>query len=200
VLKLVSYERNLAKYRRTRLLQGEFLIDRKGDFMNIRYFNNPKTLEDLKKQYRELAFIHHPDRGGSNEIMKIINAEYDELFEIVKDIHRIKDGEPYTASQKTSETAEQFKDIITELMRMDNILIEVIGCFIWITGNTKIYREKLRELNFLCHKQKKAWYLKPEDYINRSQRYYDLDEIRAMYGTTGMVESTGTMKLTLKRK
>jgi len=29
----------------------------------IRYFNNPETLEDLKKQYRELAFKHHPDRG-----------------------------------------------------------------------------------------------------------------------------------------
>jgi DnaJ-class molecular chaperone len=30
---------------------------------NIRYFDNPETLEDLKKQYRELAFKHHPDRG-----------------------------------------------------------------------------------------------------------------------------------------
>ena len=43
---------------------------------NIKYFHNPQTLEDLKKQYHELAFKHHPDRGGSNEDMKTVNIEY----------------------------------------------------------------------------------------------------------------------------
>jgi len=96
---------------------------------NIKYFNNPQTLEELKKQYRELAFKYHPDRGGNNEIMKIINYEYDELFKELKYIHRTKEGETYTASQKTSETSEQFKDIINELMNMDNIVIETIRLF-----------------------------------------------------------------------
>ena len=165
--------------------------------MAIKHFSNPQTLEDLKKQYRELAFRHHPDRGGSNEEMKAVNNEYDELFKTLKDVHRNKDGETYTAKQATSETPEQFKSIIDELMRMDNIIIEIIGCFVWVTGNTKTYKDKLKELKFQWHSKKIAWYLKPEDYKKRSHKDYDLDEIREMYGTEGAVHSKGTVKLTV---
>ena len=43
------------------------------------YFNNIRTLEALKKAYRELAMLHHPDRGGDTATMQAINAEYDEM-------------------------------------------------------------------------------------------------------------------------
>jgi curved DNA-binding protein CbpA len=162
---------------------------------NGKYFSNPQTLEDLKKQYRELAFKHHPDRGGNNETMKAINNEYDELFKTLKDVHRTKEGETYTAKNETGETSEQFKDIINELMKMDDIVIEIIGCFIWCTGNTKVYKEKLKELKFQWHSKKTAWYLKPEDYKRRSHGDYELDEIREMYGTEGAVHRRGRDKL-----
>ena len=161
----------------------------------MKYFNNPQTLEELKKQYRELALKHHPDCGGSNEAMKCVNGEYDELFEVLKNVRRNKDGEKYTASNGTTETADQFKNIIDELMKMDGIIIEVIGCFVWVTGNTKPYKTKLKELKFLWHSKKIAWYLKPEDYKNRSRGDYDLEEIRVMYGTSGEMNSKGTVKL-----
>ena len=35
--------------------------------------------EEIKKVYRKLALIHHPDRGGDQERMKLINAAYDIL-------------------------------------------------------------------------------------------------------------------------
>ena len=127
--------------------------------------------------------------------MKKVNAEYDELFKVLKDVHRTKDGETYTAKQATTETPEQFKNIIDILMRMDDIIIEVIGCFIWVTGNTKPYKEQLKALKFNWHSKKIAWYLKPEDYKKHSHRNYELDEIRAMYGTSGEMHSTGTEKL-----
>lgn len=163
--------------------------------MKIKYFNNPQTLEELKKQYRKLAFTHHPDCGGSNEAMQVVNAEYEYLFPLLKDVHKTKDGETYTARQANAETADQFRDLINELMKMDNIEIEIIGCFVWVTGNTKPYKEKLKELRFMWHRTKIAWYLKPLDYNKRSQKNYELDEIRAMYGTSGTVKSTGTVKL-----
>ena len=165
--------------------------------MKSNYFSNPQTLEDLKKQYRELAFKHHPDRGGSNEAMKAVNNEYDELFPKLKDVHQTKDGETYTAHQKNTENREYFKDLISELMKMDDILIEIIGCFIWVTGNTKPNRDRLKELKFQWHSKKTAWYLKPEDYRKRSHKDYDLDEIREMYGTSGEVKSKGTDKLAI---
>ena len=95
---------------------------------NFKYFDpTPATLEELKAQYRKLAFQHNPDRGGNLDTMKAVNAEYDLLFPKLKDIHKTKDGETYTAKQTTTETADQFKELIAELMKMDNIIIEISG-------------------------------------------------------------------------
>lgn len=37
------------------------------------------TWADVKKAYRRLAILNHPDRGGSVETMKKINAAYEVL-------------------------------------------------------------------------------------------------------------------------
>jgi hypothetical protein len=162
---------------------------------NHYFIPTPTTLEELKAMYRKLAFQHHPDRGGSNEAMKAVNNEYDELFPKLKDKHRTKDGTAYTAKQPTAETAEHFKDLIAELMRMDGITIEIIGCFVWVTGDTKPNKDKLKALGFQWHSKKAAWFLAPEDYRKRSRKDYTMDTIRAMYGTSGTMESNGTVKL-----
>lgn len=163
---------------------------------NYNYFApTPTTLEELKTMYRQLAMQHHPDRGGDGEVMKAINNEYDELFPRLKDIRKTREGETYTARQTTTETAEHFKDLIDQLMRMDDITIEVIGCFVWVTGNTRPHKDQLKGLGFKWHSKKIAWYLAPEDYRRRSRRDYALDEIRNMYGTSGKVNSRGTTKI-----
>ena len=163
---------------------------------NFKYFTpTPKTLEELKKQYRKLVFQHHPDKGGDTDKMKAVNNEYDALFSKLKDIHQTKDGETYTARQTSAETADQFKDLINELMKMDDIEIEIIGCFVWVTGNTKIHKEKLKELKFQWHSKKLAWYLKPDNYRCKSRKSYEFDEIREMYGTSGKTHSKGTDKI-----
>ena len=167
---------------------------------NQKYFVPvPQTAEELKKMYRELTKIHHPDNGGDNDIMARINNEYTELFPKLKDIHQNKDGETYTAKNPTNETPQDFIDLINELMRMDNIVIEVIGCFVWVSGDTKPHKEKLKELRFKWHSKKICWYLAPEDYRPRSRKDYEMDEIRAMYGTSGEVNSKGTRKIENKR-
>ena len=53
----------------------------------MKYFKNIETLEELRKQYKELLKAHHPDNGGNVADMQEINAEYDRLFKILKDIH-----------------------------------------------------------------------------------------------------------------
>ena len=39
----------------------------------MKYFNGVNTLDELKKEYRRLSKIHHPDCGGDEETMKAIN-------------------------------------------------------------------------------------------------------------------------------
>lgn len=48
------------------------------------YFQNITGLAELKKQYRVLAIAHHPDKGGSVEVMQQINAEFTKLYAIWK--------------------------------------------------------------------------------------------------------------------
>lgn len=70
----------------------------------MKYFTNIKTLDDLKKEFRRLAMIHHPDRGGDVETMKEINNEYDMMFPVLK----LKYNQ--SAAEPTHETAESTRN------------------------------------------------------------------------------------------
>ena len=54
------------------------------------YFNNINSLKELRKQYKELLKVHHPDNGGNVSTMQEINAKYDKLFKVLKDKHESK--------------------------------------------------------------------------------------------------------------
>lgn len=49
----------------------------------MKWFANVRTVEELRKQYRQLMKKHHPDVGGSTEDAKQINAEYDRLYAVL---------------------------------------------------------------------------------------------------------------------
>lgn len=149
----------------------------------MKWFNNPQTLEELKKQYKKLAIKHHPDRGGNTADMQQINNEYDKLFEKLKDIHTTADGKTYTAQQTTTETPEEFRNIIDVLIRLDGIKIEVIGSWLWVTGNTFIQRDTLKSMKFRFSKSKTAWYFHGNDYHKTSKKTFTLEQIRSLYGS-----------------
>ena len=46
----------------------------------MKWFKDVKSLEELRKLYRRFVMEHHPDNGGSEDIIKEVNAEYDILF------------------------------------------------------------------------------------------------------------------------
>lgn len=55
------------------------------------YFKDVNSLEELRKQYKELLKKYHPDNPqGSTEATQDINAEYDKLFRLLKDKHESK--------------------------------------------------------------------------------------------------------------
>lgn len=60
--------------------------------MIYKFFKDVRTIEELKAQYKKLAFAHHPDRGGNTADMQQINNEYDELLKRVKNVHATADG------------------------------------------------------------------------------------------------------------
>lgn len=149
----------------------------------MKWFNNPQTLEELKKQYKQLAVKHHPDKGGNTANMQEINAEYDRLFEKLKNIRRTAEGKTYTTKTETRETANDFKEIISELIHLDGIIIEICGSWLWITGDTYSHREVLKHLKFRFSKSKKAWYYHTDEYRKSHGKVFTLDEIRDLYGS-----------------
>lgn len=149
----------------------------------MKWFNNPQTLEELKKQYKKLVFKHHPDKGGKTEDMQEINAEYETLFGKLKNVHKNASGETYTAKEETTETPEEFREILEKLIHLDGIEIEICGSWIWITGNTFLNKEALNALNFKYSRHKKAWYYHKDEYRKRSKKSYSLNQIREMFGS-----------------
>ena len=149
----------------------------------MKWFNNPQTLEDLKKEYKRLAVKHHPDVGGSKEDMQEINNEYEKLFDQLKNTHKNADGEFYTSTKGTTETAAEFMDIISSLIHLEGIAIEVCGSWLWVTGDTKPHKDVLKELKFRWSYNKQAWYFHRDGYHKRGKRSLSLDEIRDFYGS-----------------
>ena len=150
----------------------------------MKWFSNPQTLEELKKQYKKLAMKHHPDvSGGNDSDMKEINTEYDLLFAKLKNVHQAADGGTYTSKEETTETPEEFKDIINTLVNLAGINIEICGSWLWITGNTYPHRKVLKELKFRFSKSKTAWYYHTADYKKTSNKKFTLEQIRDLYGS-----------------
>lgn len=148
----------------------------------MKYFNNVATLEELKKEYHRLAMKFHPDReGGDLEEMKLINIEYDKMFEVVKGFHRNKQNKIY--SKYTGETNSEFKDIIDELIKFGNIRVEIIGSFIWVSGETKPIKDTLKKLGFRWHSKKMNWYKAPKGYRKTSKKQFAMEELRQMFIT-----------------
>lgn len=67
------------------------------------YFSNVQTLEELRKQYRDLLKKYHPDNAnGSTEATQEINAEYDRLFKMLKEQHESKSADGNQGSNKSA--------------------------------------------------------------------------------------------------
>lgn len=90
-----------------------------------KWFKDVTTIEELRKRYRELLKMYHPDNeNGSVEITQEINAEYDLVFSILSEKEHA-DGQSYTQEEN-----EQFKAIMKAIIGY-NITIEIIGSWIW---------------------------------------------------------------------
>lgn len=153
----------------------------------MNYFQNCKCVEDLKKEFKRLCLRYHPDistEPNANEIMKEINGQYDSMFERLKNVFRNKDGETYESKKTVSEAPEDFRNIISKLIILDGLKIELMGRWIWVSGNTKEHKEILKSLKFRWCKNKEAWsWHRPED-STYSKGDSTLDEIREKYKST----------------
>ncbi len=144
----------------------------------MQYFKECHTIDEVKAMYKTLAKKHHPDCGGDNATMQIINSEY--AFACAK----VLKGENLT-SEDTEEQirmSEEYRAVIELLIALPGIIIEVVGNWIWVTGETKPVRQQLKAAGLFFASKKVAWYYRSEEYKTTGSKK-SLDEIRAKYGS-----------------
>lgn len=146
----------------------------------LKFFNDCKTLEALKAEYRRLANLFHPDHGGDVEKMKEINAEHDKVFEVLKHQHNMEHP-----NYQTTETAEEFRTIIDALFKIgSDIEIELCGRWLWIDGDTRKHKDELKACGCKWSNNKKKWYWHHvEDGTPFNHRSHTMQEIRSAYGS-----------------
>ena len=150
------------------------------------YFASVNCIEELKRVYKELVFKFHPDVSkipNCSEIMKAINNQYEKLFKKLKDVHKNKEGKTYTANHKTDETADIYRDILEKIIHYRNCKVELIGTWLWISGDTKPYKEELKAMKFTWSHNKSAWSYHYGEYVKKNNVKYSMNDIRNMWGT-----------------
>jgi hypothetical protein len=157
-------------------------IKQKQKTRKMNYFNNLTTIEEVKKTYRELAKQHHPDKGGDSEIMKAINNEYDFICS------KILKGENLSSEDFNTgwEASQLFKEKITAIINVPDIIIEIVGLWIWVTGNTYANKAILKESGFYFASKKVAWFWRPESAAGGRGKH-SLDELRTKYGSERVI-------------
>ena len=146
----------------------------------MKYFAACTTLEELKKEYRRLAMIHHPDHGGDTATMQAINGEYSEAFARLQNQHNAAADEAH----QTTETPEEFITIISQLLRFPGLTVELCGSWLWITGETYAIKDQLKAAGCRWSSSKKAWYWHhPEEGHRWHKGTATMSDIRTKYGS-----------------
>lgn len=165
------------------------------------YFKEVNALEQLRKQYKELLKKHHPDNGGDVADMQTINAEYDKLFKMLKDRHENKSADSKDGNAKTDfnnmkydfSEDQKLREVLQKIITFEGINIEIVGCWIWVDGNTYEYKDTLKSLGFKWAREKKKWYFHTEAFRKRSHKKLSMQDIRDYYGSTEVESRQGKL-------
>lgn len=150
-----------------------------------RYFDHLATLSEIKAEYKRLAKVNHPDVGGDTATMQAINAQYEEAVERIK-----RYGERTEREAAAQEVPAEFVAIINAVIGLDSIVVELVGAWLWATGDTYTHKDALKAAGFKWASKKRAWYWHPANASTLGSNK-SLEQIKAKYGAQRVVGTTG---------
>ncbi|MCX2492640.1 J domain-containing protein [Pedobacter sp. PF22-3] len=145
----------------------------------MKWFSECRTLDEVKALYKKLAKQYHPDLGGDTETMQAINKEY--AFASAKTIK----GENLSEEETENEIrfSEEYRQAIEKIIHLEGIVIELVGYWIWATGNTIAVKSELKNAGYFFASKKLAWYFRTAEYKCTKGSKKSLEEIREKYGS-----------------
>lgn len=109
--------------------------------LNVLNLKGTVSKEELAKAYKKMAIKYHPDRNPTGvEMMKVINSAYEFLKGL--NLEEIK----HTDEKNAYDYSEDLEKVISEILKMQGVEIEVCGNWIWLSGNTKEYKDQIKLL------------------------------------------------------
>lgn len=148
------------------------------------YFKNCRTIEDVKETYRKLAKKLHPDCGGDAEEFKKMMAEYTVIFKRLKNVHRTEEKTEQAEQNRTEyqESPEDFADIINKVIFMDGVEIEIVGRWIWLSGNTYAYKDDIKAAGFFWSSKHKKWYWNGGTKKSKKHSKLTYEQVKDLHG------------------
>jgi hypothetical protein len=144
------------------------------------FFKGLKTLQEVKDLYKKLARENHPDLGGNIEKMQALNNDYEIACKLIANSQNMTSEE----FEKTILDTEAYRNAIDKIIALDGLVIECVGNWVWVTGNTYPHKETLRGAAFMFAGKKKAWYFRSEDFkVKNTNKNYSLEDIKNKYGS-----------------
>lgn len=148
------------------------------------YFKGIKNIEDLKNAYKKLAKELHPDNGGDTRAFQDMQNDFAELFNRLKDVHRKDQAGHDQEEEHTEETPEQFADIIAKVVNLDGVEIEIIGHWVWLSGNTYFYKDTIKAAGFFWSSKHKKWYWNGGNRKSKKHSKMNMETIKLVHGCT----------------
>ena len=159
------------------------------------YFNNIHSLEELRKEYKRLVKLNHPDNGGNEETIKAINAEYDKMFDRLKDADTSTNNNSKTANRYNKDIDAAIREAINRIIHLEGIQIDLVGTWVWVFGNSYPVKDQLKAAGFRYSGNRKAWYWHSNEEKKKGASKRSMDELKAFYGCQ-TVEKEKKEKLT----
>ncbi len=150
----------------------------------LRILNNPEpNKQSVLKHYRQQAKRYHPDcKNGDLDIMKLVNL----AFELVEGLNFTWDiREEDRAARPLTDTIQEMWD---QLKHYPGLVGEIIGSWLWISGNTYPIREQLKNMGFSYAHIKKCWYYHEGYYHKHNKTQYTMSDMRNLWGSQTLEE------------
>ena len=143
-------------------------------------FDNFKTSAEVKAEYMrllEVAALVGTDFGDLDK------AYLGRLEELSGQITMGTDGKEHTYryNEKTEKKIQAALQALLAL-KMDNVKIELVGTWVWASGDTRPHKEELKKAGLIWHGKRKLWYWR----VRGGPRKYTglpFNDLRKLYGS-----------------
>lgn len=163
------------------------------------YFRDCKNIEDVKEAFKRYAKELHPDNGGDAEEFKRMMQAYTAACKRFKGVHREQGTAGKAAAGNAAQdahraqdddfSAEMFADIIAKVVVMDGVDVEIVGSWIWLSGNTYFFKDRIKAAGFMWSSKHKKWYYNGSTKKSKKHSKMSFEQVRDLHGSRDIKSS-----------